>query len=728
MAKLAQVPANDGAPGAIPAEVHRIARPEVRYYAFLSYSHKDAELADWLHRELEQFRVPQTLAGKLTANGVVPKRLTPIFRDRHELAAADDLGAEIRHALAASQYLIVLCSPDAAKSRWTNAEIEEFKRNRPDGCVLAAIVAGEPFASEIEGREAEECFPPALRQKFDRRGRATGKRAEPLAADLREGADGRRLGFLKLVAGMLGVGLDDLVQRETTRRHRRLAMLAAGSLIGMLITSTLAVTAFQSRNEAREQRRQAEGLVSFMLGDLKDKLEPIGRLDALDAVGSRALAYFQSQDKSQLSDEALAQRSRALTLMGEIAQTRGDLAGAQSRYQEALASTSEALRRYPNDGQRIFDHAQNVFYVGAIAYQRGLLPQAEASWRDYKALAEQLVALDPGKKEWRLERIYADTNLGIVLMNRNRYREASATFQRGLADVETLTAAEPANRDYRDQLSETLAWLAQSRENEGALDDALGNRERQLALLRQQAKQGSLDAPLKYKLMVAHRALGRLFAERGEISQGLENYGASTRFGDELAATEPDNTEWSERRSGTYLELGELQLSSGRIVEAGQSLRAGCDIANRLVQRDSSVVSWRVSLRGECLRLNARLALARGAKEEAQDLSGKAVALINAEAVRNPTADNRIRLAGALAIRAQVALAAGDRTRSQALFQKAASVWPRGVELPPTDLASQTIILSGAGDRAAAKAIAARLESMGYRYPGFVRERSMAAS
>ena len=37
------------------------ARPRLRtrYYAFLSYSHKDKELADWLHRELEKFRVPQ---------------------------------------------------------------------------------------------------------------------------------------------------------------------------------------------------------------------------------------------------------------------------------------------------------------------------------------------------------------------------------------------------------------------------------------------------------------------------------------------------------------------------------------------------------------------------------------------------------------------------------------------------------------------------------------------
>src|SRR5881398_3148707 len=143
MPKLARLPANDHGTEAngLEAGSFRAARPRGRYFAFLSYSHQDEELADWLHRELEEFRVPPGLAGKLTANGVIPKRLTPIFRDQHELAAADDLGEEIREALASSQYLIVLCSPAAATSHWTNAEIETFKRTRPDGCVLAAIAS-----------------------------------------------------------------------------------------------------------------------------------------------------------------------------------------------------------------------------------------------------------------------------------------------------------------------------------------------------------------------------------------------------------------------------------------------------------------------------------------------------------------------------------------------------------------------------------------------------------
>ena len=181
MNKLARLPIAGRTRRASGRRFRRAARRHTRYFAFLSYSHKDEALAEWLHSQLEEFRVPRRLAGHLTENGIIPKRLRPIFRDQHELAAADDLGEEIEEALANSQYLIVLCSPAAAKSHWTNAEIETFKRTRPDGCVLAAIAAGEPFASEIEGREAEECFP-----------RASPEIRPPRAPDRQKGGAARR--------------------------------------------------------------------------------------------------------------------------------------------------------------------------------------------------------------------------------------------------------------------------------------------------------------------------------------------------------------------------------------------------------------------------------------------------------------------------------------------------------------------------------------------------------
>jgi len=105
----------------------RRASPQ-RYMAFLSYSHQDAAIADWLHETLEEFKVPPQLIGRLTDQGPVPKKLAPIFRDRQELAAAADLSDEIEEAIAASRFLIILCSPAAAKSRWINEEIGNFKR------------------------------------------------------------------------------------------------------------------------------------------------------------------------------------------------------------------------------------------------------------------------------------------------------------------------------------------------------------------------------------------------------------------------------------------------------------------------------------------------------------------------------------------------------------------------------------------------------------------------
>src|SRR4051794_35833408 len=448
MAKLAQLPGFERT-GEAESGARSVPRLRTRYYAFLSYSHRDKELADWLHRELERFRVPSALAGKLTANGVVPRRLTPIFRDEQDLSAGGDLAEEIKAALAASQFLLVLCSPTAAQSRWTNVEIESFKRTRPEGCVLAAVAAGEPFASDIPGREEEECFPPALRFKYDRRGHQTTKRAEPLAADFRSVGEGQRLAFLKLVAGMLGVGLDELVQREQTRRQRRMAWLAAGSLAGMAVTSTLAVAAFQARNEAREQRREAEGLVAFMLGDLKDKLEPIGRLDALDGVGSRVLAYYSKQDASQLTDAALTQRSKALSLMGEVADARGDTRSALKLYREAMAGTAEAVRRSPDDPQRLFDHAQNVYYLGDLARQRGDVSGTETAMREYKRLAQRMVALDPDNMKWRMEEQYAEVDLGLILLNQRRFSEAAAQFTLALSTIDALATADPRNGDYQ---------------------------------------------------------------------------------------------------------------------------------------------------------------------------------------------------------------------------------------------------------------------------------------
>src|SRR5512145_1061868 len=145
---------------------------QFKYRAFISYSHADEEWAKWLHRALETYRVPKHLVGRETEFGPVPERLSPVFRDRDELATATSLGEILTRALQQSAFQLVICSRKAAQSRWVNEEIKTFKRLGREHRIFALIVDGEPGAAD------QECFPEALRFRMGADGQITGERTE----------------------------------------------------------------------------------------------------------------------------------------------------------------------------------------------------------------------------------------------------------------------------------------------------------------------------------------------------------------------------------------------------------------------------------------------------------------------------------------------------------------------------------------------------------------------
>jgi hypothetical protein len=120
-----------------------------RYSAFISYSHEDAAFVRRLHARLESYRLPRRLSAAARAGR---SRLAPLFVDRAELSAAPSLTQSIRDAIAGSDALIVVCSPDAAASHWVDQEIRLFRELRPSGPILTAICRGD----------AADAFPGAL--------------------------------------------------------------------------------------------------------------------------------------------------------------------------------------------------------------------------------------------------------------------------------------------------------------------------------------------------------------------------------------------------------------------------------------------------------------------------------------------------------------------------------------------------------------------------------------
>jgi hypothetical protein len=215
---------------ALPTEM-----PTLKYRAFLSYSHRDTAWAKWLHRALEAYRIDKDLVGRETAHGLVPKTLRPIFRDRDDFPAGHSLTEQTLAALEASQFLIVLCSPDAAQSQYVNEEIRCFKALGRPARVINVIVAGEP------GDPERECFPPAVRFKVGADGAITEERENPIAADARPQGDGKEAAKQKVVAGLLGVGLGEITRRAERARKRRNRIRTSAAVAAMLIVAGAAM-------------------------------------------------------------------------------------------------------------------------------------------------------------------------------------------------------------------------------------------------------------------------------------------------------------------------------------------------------------------------------------------------------------------------------------------------------------------------------------------------------
>ena len=173
------------------------------YYAFISYNSADEKWAKWLQHKLEYYHVPSALCKEYPE---LPKKIRPVFWYKQDLS-----GTKLKEALSkelrSSKYLIVICSPDSAKSDWVNDEVDSFIKQGKGDKIIPFIVAGNPHAKNPE----EECFPSALLNLT--------REEEIRGIDLRR-KEGKSHALVDVIATMFGVRFDELWQRHERRRKK----------------------------------------------------------------------------------------------------------------------------------------------------------------------------------------------------------------------------------------------------------------------------------------------------------------------------------------------------------------------------------------------------------------------------------------------------------------------------------------------------------------------------
>jgi len=330
------------------------------------------------------------------------------------------------------------------------------------------------------------------------------------------------------------------------RRHR--LAVAAGSLAVLGLLGLTIVSAVQARraeaaeHQAQVKRQQAEELLGYMLGELADKLRPIGRLELLDSVGRKAQGLLEQQP--DVDAGARLQRAKALAVIAEVRVAKAELDEAL----QALATGEKLVAGEAPTDALVADwyrvRGAIAFWQGEVARLQRRLGAQEQAWLAYRDYAEHWHRARPQDVDALLEVSYAQTNLGSLALLQGRLAEAEQRFHASLESKTQALARKPERADLQADLANSISWLG--------------------TVLTQS---------------------GQLQRARGFYLQGLEKV-ASVR------GARPDDLAWVKKETDMQLRLAEVELELGQTAGAREHLQAARAGSQRLVKGDASNQTW----------------------------------------------------------------------------------------------------------------------------------------
>ena len=246
-------------PGTLPFHAFDAWTQNMKYNAFISYSHDaDGQLAPILQTSLHRFAKPW-----------YQLRAVRIFRDQTSLSATPELWGSIEKALADSEYLVFLASPEAASSEWVRKEIEYWLHNKSPESLLILVTDGDIFwdaSADDFAWPSSSALPENLKGVFSE---------EPLYVDLRGVKTKHDLNlsnsiFLNAVADIAAtlrhIPKEDIVG-EDVRQHRITKRWEWGIGTALILLSALALQyAYQAtmqRDFARARELAAHGTLAL---------------------------------------------------------------------------------------------------------------------------------------------------------------------------------------------------------------------------------------------------------------------------------------------------------------------------------------------------------------------------------------------------------------------------------------------------------------------------------
>jgi eukaryotic-like serine/threonine-protein kinase len=332
------------------------------------------------------------------------------------------------------------------------------------------------------------------------------------------------------------------------RRHRLAVGASTAAVFALMGLTTFSVVqahrAEQAEHQAQQRRQQADDLLSFMLGEFADKLRPIGRLELLDSVGTKALSYLSTSEG--LSPQEKLQRAKALTVLGEVRVSKRDMEGAR----EPLVAAQALLQGPPPNKEMAgaWYKAQGAaaFWEGHSYFTKRQFEQALGPLNRYANVTKDWLKLAPTDSDALTELSYAQNSLGSLQLETADFNGATSSFSSSIELKKRVLASSSsaATATLQMELADSMSWLATALLWKSQKPEALVVFNEAIVLIQNVRKENPSNGFWTFQEAVMRRWAGQTAMDIGEMGVAQSNVDEAVRLLTELQTKDPSNTNW----------------------------------------------------------------------------------------------------------------------------------------------------------------------------------------
>ncbi len=349
----------------------------------------------------------------------------------------------------------------------------------------------------------------------------------------------------------------------------------------------------QQRQAADEARALADDLIDFMLFQLRDQLEPIGRTELLERPARKALAYLDAIRQQDDAAVGRHRRSVALDNIGRLFMRTGDLPAAETAFRQALELAERLAREEPDDPDWQRGLAIALSRLGDVQQERGDLAGALAHHSRALDILDELGQEQPDDRERQYDVGLAHERLGAVLQARGELTEALKQYQARQIIASSLNTLDPDNTAWRRDLAISYGTIGDLFDAAGDSAGALAAYRKFAELAEQVAAQNPDNAEWQRDVAISQEKLGDLHAAGGDLAAAQAAYQRLAAISARLAALDPSAVQSQRDLAASRSRLAAVSARQGKLTEAADRQRQAAETLNALVNKPGTEASRR---------------------------------------------------------------------------------------------------------------------------------------